>query len=115
MSKYPARVRDRAVQTVDADPVEFIEPSSAASPFFSFSYSYKEISSFGGKTVVKSKETRFEHGRLKSEEFEGTLEGRAYADMVRQAQQYVMSQTISFLKQLALYAPLRKGKPTDDG
>jgi len=113
MSKYPERVRDRAVQKVDT-PVEYVGPPSAVGPFFSFSYSYKEISSIGGKTVVKSKETRFEDGRLRSEEFEGTLQGSAYADMVGQAHQYFMSQTTSILNQLSWFLPFRTGNPTDD-
>jgi hypothetical protein len=108
MGKYPDKVRARAVQQVEADPIEYIDRSSAANPFFSFSYSYREISSVGGKTVVKSKETRFENGRLKSEEFEGTLDGTAYADMARQAQQSFMSQMTFFLNQLSLFAPFRK-------
>lgn len=115
MGKYAEKVGAGAVQRVDADPIEYIERSSATNPFFSFSYSYREISSAGGKTVVRSKETRFEDGRLKSEEFEGTLDGGAYADMVRQAQQSFMSQIAFFLNQLSLFAPPRKGNRRDDG
>ncbi len=56
MSKYPVRRAERAPRKVEQDAVEVMEPVSRANPFFSFRYSYTEISASGGKTQVKSRE-----------------------------------------------------------
>jgi len=82
-----------------------VEPSRRAHPFISFSYSYQEISAFGGKTYVKSKRTRFEDGRLESEAFEGTLDPRVYSVAVEQAQALVLSQMTHLLKQFSWLLP----------
>jgi hypothetical protein len=119
MSNYPDKIKDRAVHPSEPDAgegdiVEYVQPSSRANGFFSFSYSYKEISSRGGKTYVKSKETRFEDGKLKSEAFEGTLHGSIYGSMVSEAQKLFLHQTASFLKQLSWFLPFPKKERRGD-
>jgi hypothetical protein len=108
MSKYPKKTRDRAVQEVEREPLACVEPPNNARAFLRFTYSSQEMSSFGGKTYVKSKETRFEDGRLKSEEFEGMLDGSVYERMVTEAQRYFLSQTASLLKQFSVFLPRLK-------
>ena len=111
MSNNLQKIERRAADElgpVDGAPDEYVGPFHQAHPFLSFTYSYKEISTLGGKTYVKSKQTRFEDGRLKSEAFEGTLDGTAYGDMVGQAQALFMSQMAHFLKQFSLFLPFGK-------
>jgi hypothetical protein len=54
--------------------------------FVSFQYSYTEVSSYGGRTHVRSNKTQFADGKLTREAFEGELEGDAYRQMVNEAQ-----------------------------
>ena len=44
MNKYPARRVERALPKVEKDATEVIGPGARANPFFSFRYSYTEIS-----------------------------------------------------------------------
>ena len=55
MSKLPVHRAERAPRKVEQDVVEVMEPASRANPFFSFRYSYTEISASGGKARVKSR------------------------------------------------------------
>ena len=113
MSSYPVRRAERALPKVEKDAVEIIEPVSRASPFFSFRYSYTEISASGGKARVKSRNTRFEGGKLTAEAFEGELERSAYDQMVSQAQQHFLGQTALMLKALSWLLPF-SGKQRPD-
>ncbi|GAB3545324.1 hypothetical protein GCM10027343_21580 [Noviherbaspirillum agri] len=73
------------------------------SGMFTFRYSCTEIYSQDGNIHVRSKQTRYQDGRLTSEECEGTLDGRAYERMVSEAQGLFLNQIGSFMK--LLYAP----------
>ena len=84
---------------------EVLEPVQKMSPFISFHYSYKEISSINGRTHIRSKEKRFANGKLESEEFEGTLGGHVYARMVSDMQRHFFSQMEAFLKPFSLFLP----------
>ena len=44
MSKLPVRRAERPPRKVEQDVVEVMAPASRANPFFSFRYSYTEIS-----------------------------------------------------------------------
>jgi hypothetical protein len=105
MSRYPVRRAERALLKVEKDAVEVIEPVSRANPFFSFRYSYTEISASSGKARVKSRNTRFEDGKLTSEAFEGELEASAYEQMVNQAQHHFLGQTALMMKALSWLLP----------
>lgn len=76
-------------------------------PFFSFRYSYSEISVRDGKAHVKSKKARFEDGKLQTETFEGELPRTAYDDAVRRAQQHVLDQAELFWRSLSALLPRR--------
>ena len=53
-----------------------------------------------GRTRVKSRQARFEDGKLTSEAFEGELDRTAYDQMVTEAQRY-------FWRSLSLFLPFR--------
>lgn len=78
-------------------------PAGSWGSFFTFRYSSTEIFSEGGDIHVKTRETRYQDGRLTSEECEGTLDRRAYDRVVSEAQGYFLSQVGNFVK--LLYSP----------
>jgi len=85
--------------------VEFFDPVPNKSPFVSFRYSYKEVSSGSGRTHIRSKEKSFENGKYKSEEFEGTLDGNVYPSMVGEIQKHILNQIAVFLKPFSMFLP----------
>ena len=115
MSKLPVRRAERAPRKVEQDVVEVMEPASRANPFFSFRYSYTEISASGGKARVKSRRARFEDGKLTSEAFEGELDRGAYEQMVSEAQHQFLGQTALLMKSLSWLLPFSgKHRPDRD-
>ena len=115
MSKLPVRRPVRAPRKVEQDEVEVMEPAPRAHPFFSFRYSYTEISASGGKARVKSRSTRFEDGKLTSEAFEGELDRSAYERVVSEAQHQFLDQTALLMKSLSPLLPFaRKHRPDRD-
>ena len=101
MSKVPVHRAERAPRKVEQDVFEV----SSANPFFSFRYSYTEISASGGKARVKSRRARFEDGKLTSEAFEGELDCSAYEQMVSEAQHQLRAQTALLMKSLSWLLP----------
>ena len=115
MSKLPVRRVERAPRKIEQDAFEVMEPASRANPFFSFRYSYTEISASGGKAHVKSRKTRLEDGKLTSEAFEGELDRSAYERMVSQAQDFFLGQTALLAKSLSWLLPFSgKHRPDRD-
>jgi hypothetical protein len=115
MSKLPVRRAERPPRQVEQDVVEVMEPASRANPFFSFRYSYTEISASGGKARVKSRRGRFEDGKLTSEAFEGELDRSAYEQMVSEAQHQFLAQTGLLTKSLSWLLPFSgKHRPDRD-
>ena len=104
MNKYPAKLGKRALTRVDPDPV-VIEPASGDDRFFSFRYSYTEISASGSRAQVKSRKTRYENGKLTSEAFEGELDRSVYDRMVSDAHKYFLDQANLFLRSLTAFLP----------
>ena len=113
MSKLPVRRAERAPRKVEQDVVEIMEPASRANPFFSFRYSYTEISASGGKARVKSRRARFEDGKLTSEAFEGELDRSAYERMVNEAQHQFLAQTALLMKSLSWLLPFSGDRHPD--
>jgi hypothetical protein len=95
--------------------VEVLEPVQKITPFFSFHYSYQEISSVNGQTHIRSKQKRFANGKLESEEFEGTLGGHVYDRMVSDMQRHFFNQMEAFLKPFSMFLPFlsRDNKKND--
>jgi hypothetical protein len=85
--------------------IEVLEPTQKMSPFISFHYSYKEISSVNGQTQIRSQEKRFANGKLESEEFEGTLGGHVYERMVSDMQRHFFNQMEAILKPFSMFLP----------
>jgi len=85
--------------------VEIFNPAQNTSPFLSFRYSYKEISSDGDNTLIRSREKSFEDGKFKSEEFEGTLPGNVHVNMVREMQKLFFNQISALMKPFSMLLP----------
>jgi len=102
MSKYSLKETSNktAVRKADPDAVEVATLARRSGGFFSFRYSYTEVSSQGGRTRVKTKQARLEDGKLSTEAFEGELGGSVYEELVRQTQQHVLDQMTWFLRLL---------------
>jgi hypothetical protein len=100
MTKYPLATKKKHKSEV--------RPVDPWSGFFNFSYSITEVSAQGGRTHVKSRQTRFEDGKLTSEAFEGELDHGVYEGMVQQAQQVVADQTTMLLKSLSWFLPFSR-------
>ena len=98
------------VKYSDKRDIEILDPVKKAHPFISFRYSYKSVSSMGGKTHIKSKEKSFENGKFQSEEFEGTVDGNVYSNMVGEMQKRIWNQIAAFLKPLGLIGKDKNSK-----
>jgi hypothetical protein len=119
MRKYPLklaeRIRAHPVRRTEGDPVDVLAPTSRSSPFLSFRYSYTEMSVLGGKAYVKSRNARFENGKLTSESFEGELDRSAYDRAVSDVQRSIGDQSAQFLKSFSWFLPfLRTHRPDRD-
>lgn len=99
MSRELDRVRNAIVPRGRDDLTEPMAPLAREHGFVTFRYSMTEISSQRDGLHVRMKETRFQDGKLTSEECEGMLDRQAYDRMVQEAQGY-------FLKQMAGFAGL---------
>lgn len=97
MATYPVKAKKRVPQKARKDEVA-VEPVRAS--FFNFRYSSTEVSLIDGKTRIKSRQTRFEDGKLTSEAFEGELHRSAFDQAVRETQR-------QFWKSLSLFLPFR--------
>jgi hypothetical protein len=95
MSTHPVKRAPRALREIDTKAVEIMPPANS---FFTFRYSFTEISPVGGKAHVKSRQARFEDGKLTTETFEGDVDRAAYDRMVGDAQRHFLDQTARFLK-----------------
>ena len=113
MRNYPVKTGKRAIREIAKDAVEVIKPAAAANPFFSFHYSYTEMTAVGGKTHVKSRKTRFEDGKLSDETFEGDLDRSAYEQAVSRMQQSAVDHMALFLESLALLLPFSPRRRSD--
>ena len=112
MSKYPVKLAERnrahPVRKTKRDAVEVLAPASRSHSFLSFRYSYTETSVLGGKTHVKSRNARFEDGKLTSETFEGEVDRTAYDRAVSEAQRQIGDQMAQFFKALTLFLPFSR-------
>jgi hypothetical protein len=93
--------------------VDYLQAAAAFNPFFNFRYAYIEISSQNGTTYVKTKETRFENGKLVSEECEGSLNHDVVHNMLIDAQRQVIDQMMSWMKPFFAFLPFRPMNRTD--
>jgi hypothetical protein len=110
MSKQLVAADRRAVRKIERDTaeVEVVPPAPTAGPFFSFQYSYTELSSAGGTTRIKSRKTRLEDGKLVSEALDGELDGAVYDQAVSRAREHFYDQTSLFLQAVSALLPFSR-------
>ncbi len=97
---------------LNGNAVDIHRPQEKGSPFISFRFSYKKISSRGGLTHITAKEKRFENGEFQSAEFEGTLPGSVHSHLVDDLQKKIFDAISSFLKPLSqLFSSKSKNTP----
>ncbi len=105
MSKLPAMKHPQVPAEPSSRPVQRAEPVRIGTPFFSFRYSVTQVSVEGSKTVVKSRQTRLEDGRLTQESFEGELERDEFERLAGQAQRQVMAQAAQMWRAFTWFLP----------
>ena len=76
----------RALKKADSSVTDVAPVSTENSGYFSFQYSYREISTHGSVARVRGRDTRFENGKLSSEAFEGNIDRQQFDRMLVQAQ-----------------------------
>ncbi len=103
--EIPKKKIDKPGEKTGGGGMEVLEPVQRMPPFISFRYSYREISSVNGRTQIRSKETQFADGKLESEEFEGTLDGHVYANMVAGMQRQFLGQMEALMKSFSMFLP----------
>jgi hypothetical protein len=101
MKLLPGDLGQTALRTMETSEPQRIEQAPAFTPFMSFTYSSQEMHTADGRTYVKSKQVRFEDGKLTSEQFEGQLPMSAYTQTVYDTQRLFAAQTTSLLKQFS--------------
>jgi hypothetical protein len=111
MRKYPVAAKTtHELRRVEDDPIEDVS-SLPMGGFLSFRHSLTVVTTRGGGTRVKSRQTKLEDGRLVSETLEGEADRGAYDQMVRQAQQRAVDQSAFFLRSLSWLLPWPGRKP----
>ncbi len=107
MSKKDIAGKDarESAEKANTQEIEVLEPVGRMSPFISFHYSYREVSSVNGRTRIRSKQKRFTNGKLESEEFEGTLHGDVYDRMAYDMQKFFFHQLDVILKPISMFLP----------
>lgn len=84
------------------------------SGFFSFTYTYRELSNSDGKTQMRGQQVRYENGKLSSEEFEGTGDARVYDQAVESMQNLVVDSMNIFLSTFSAMLPMNSRKRDQD-
>jgi hypothetical protein len=113
VSRYPVKLQKHMPRKVENDAV-VVKPARGGNPFLSFRYSYTEISAFGRTARVKSRNARYEDGRLTDETFEGELDRGVYERMMGEAQKYFLGQAALFLQSLWSF-PASRNRGSDRG
>jgi len=107
MTKYPVKHAAAELQRAAKGDVTAVHPSGGG---FSFRYSYREVTLSGGTTRIRSREHRFEDGKLQSEEFDATTDGAVYHDAVKVTQDLVTNQVDSFVKLFSAFLTFSRAK-----
>ena len=110
VAKRPAAEprRGRTLEGRD-DALEPAEPFGQL--FFSFQYTFTEITAGDRTARVKSHRARYENGRLQSERFEGEVDRQGYERTLSKAQRHFAEQTANMLRSVFSFFPLpRSGR-----
>ena len=113
MSRYPVKTGPNAPDTPRPQPRR--EPSRPADSggFIRFRHTYQSMTHVNGRTHVKASQTRFENGRLQTEEFVGTLDGGAYADAVAEMQRTYLDGMTALFRPFWGMLPGGRSDPSD--
>jgi hypothetical protein len=102
------------IATPIASPIASPISGHVASPFFSFRYSYTEISAVGGdRAKVRRSETRLQDGKLAHEAFEGELQRSVIDPLLNQAREQFAQQTALLMRSFTWFLPSAR-KPTSE-
>jgi hypothetical protein len=114
MEKRPVKRMNTDIERADdKKEIELFNPIQKMNQFISFKYSYREVSSLGGKTYLKAKEKSFADGKFKSEEFEGVAPANIYNNMVTEMQKMFFGQISSVLNMFSGFLPIAKKDKRD--
>lgn len=109
MSKLPSTKHPPVPAKPSSRPLQGAEPVRIGTPFFSFRYSVTQVSVEGSKTVVKSRQTRLEDGRLTQESFEGELDRNEFERLAAQAQRQIVAQAEHIWRAFTWFLPRPRG------
>lgn len=107
MNEYPVKHGTAQLERKAKGDVTATQPNGGG---FSFRYSYREVTLSGGTTRIRSREYRFEDGKLQSEEFDATTDGPVYHNAVKTAQDLVANQVSSFGRLFSALLPFSGSK-----
>ena len=102
MTRQIVKSGKRALGKVDSSAIDVVPRPTENNLYFSFRYSYREISAHGSVAQVKGRDTRFENGKLTSEAFEGNIDRHHYDRILAEAQSAFLDQAALVLKSLLL-------------
>lgn len=95
-------------------PVNDIEVvTTAPAGFFSFSWSYTELTARDGRTRVKARRVRLDDGRLSQESFEGEAGAEAFDAAARSARAQLQALAGAWLAPLAWLLPAARRDDQD--
>jgi hypothetical protein len=103
--ELPGKATGKDIEKSPRREADVLEPEQKTSPFIRFHYSYREISSVNGRTRIRAKEKRFADGKMESEEFEGTLDGHVYENMLSGMQRQFLRRMEALMKPFSLFLP----------
>jgi hypothetical protein len=113
MARHPVKVGTYLPREADEDSVTAVSPASARRSWFSFRYTYTEVSLRGSSAHVKAKSVRSEGGKVIRESFEGELGRDAYDRAVAESHDAFRRQASAVLDTLALFLPFARGRRSD--
>jgi hypothetical protein len=113
VNRHRVKRAESALSKSDENAVARIDHDSAKNPFFSFRYSYTEISAAGCGVRVRAKQARYENGKLTTEAFEGELDRNAYARIVSESQHFFLGQAAALVRLAAAFLPHRERSDRD--
>lgn len=89
---------DNLLTTIEDNSRRTPVPLQPAESMFSFRYTRTEISTQGGQAQIRHRETRFENGRMVTEQCEGSVDPVIYERMAEQSRQMFAAQMDQVLR-----------------
>ncbi len=114
MTRLPRETTSTEVVNMPDAATDLVPAPLRRNPFFNFSYSVTEWRSQGGVTRVDSRRTSFVDGRLRTERFEGEMEGGVVERMAQQMQRTVLAQAELMMRSMSWFLPAPRRQSPDD-